>query len=74
MEQGWDPEVKRFFQKILWTIFLGLLWMTLVTTSGIYFKLASRADKSLLTVIIFYIIAAASLLLLLRYYYKLWNK
>jgi uncharacterized membrane protein len=74
MEQGWDPEVKRFFQKIIWTIFSGLLWMTVTATSGIYLRLATGEGRPLISVIIFYLAAISSLFLLLRYYYKLWRK
>jgi hypothetical protein len=73
MEQGWDPEVKRFFRKIIMTISYGLLWLMTLTTAGIYFGLAWKGNKPLIYVILFYAFAAITLLLLLRYYYRLWK-
>ena len=74
MEQGWDPEVKRYFRKIINSFSFGLLWMMAVLTAGIYFKLGMVGERPLYAVIIFYVLAAASLALLLRYYYKTWGK
>ena len=71
MEQGWDPEVKKFFLKILNTIATGLLWMMAVLTAGLYFGLAYHSN--LLYITLFYIGFAVSLGLLLRYYYHLWK-
>jgi hypothetical protein len=74
MEQGWDPEIKRFFRKIINSLSYGLLWLIAVVTAGIYFKLGMREDKPLIVVILFYACAVASLLVLLRYYYKIWKE
>jgi membrane protease YdiL (CAAX protease family) len=71
MEQGWDPEVVKFFRKILNTIATGLLWMMAVLTAGVYFGLAHHSN--LLYVILFYLGLAVSLGLLLRYYYRMWK-
>lgn len=74
MEQGWDPEVKKYFKKILNTIFPGLLWMIVVATAGIRFELAWRAEGTpAIAVYIFYTVAVITFLLLLRYYYKIWK-
>lgn len=72
MEQGWDPDVKKFFIKILNTISIGLIWMLSAVTAGIYFKLAYRTDKPLYMVL-YYAVALITLGLLLRYYYRLWK-
>jgi hypothetical protein len=74
MEQGWDPEVKRYFRKIISSFSYGLLWMIAVLTTGIYLKLGMSGEKPLYAVILFYAGAVISLLLLLRYYYKTWGK
>lgn len=73
-EQGMDPEMKRFFQKILSTITYGLLWMMAAATAGLYYKLAWRDERPLYAVILFYTLAVAGLFVLLRYYYTLWKK
>ena len=73
MEQGWDPEVKRFFQKIISTITYGLLWLGASVTAGLYFRLAWDGSKPLIFIILFYVCDAVGLFLLLRYYYKIWK-
>ncbi len=72
MEQGWDPEVKNYFRKILNTIGVGLLWMMAALTAGLYLGLAHHSNK--LYSAIFYILLIGSLFLLVRYYYRLWRK
>jgi len=74
MEQGWDPDVKKYFIKILNTVSLGLLWMITCATAGIYYKLGYKNDKPMLYVFLFYIGMALSLALLIRWFYKIWKK
>jgi len=74
MEQGWDPEVKRYFRKIISSFSVGLLWLMSCVTLGLYFGLAYRKDIPAVFNILFYVFLLVSLLLLLRYYYKLWRK
>lgn len=68
-----DPEVKRFFMKILSTFSMGLMWMFFVATAGFYFKLALVGKSWLWYNIVFYGISLLSLFLLLRYYVRLWG-
>lgn len=72
MQQGWDPEVKKYFRKILATIGWGMLWIVTMLLFGFYLGLAFSAGKIATT--IFYAFFAVSLGLLLRYYYRMWNK
>jgi len=72
MEQGWDPEVKKYFQKILNTIGYGLLWLMGALTAGLYFRLAYHANS--LYSAIFYIVFGVSFFFLIRYYYRMWRK
>jgi hypothetical protein len=74
MEQGWDPEVKRYFRKIIASFSFGLLWLMSSVTAGLYFGLAYRTDIPRIFIILFYIGLVASLLFLLRYYYHTWKK
>jgi len=74
MEQGWDPEVKRYFRKIISSFSFGLLWLMSGVTAGLYFKLGYRKDISVIYVILFYVFLSGSLFLLLRYFYRLWKK
>ena len=74
MEQGWDPDVKKYFKKVLNSVFIGLLWMAACVTAGIYYGLAYTDGKPLIYTVLFYIGLVISLLLLLRYYYQTWKK
>ena len=73
MEQGWDPEVKRFLRKILNTVSIGLLWMMAMVFAGLYFELGIPGGKPIALTIIFYIVAVVTLAMLIYYYYKLWK-
>jgi hypothetical protein len=74
MERNWDPEVKKFFVKILNSISLSLLWMLTSAIAGIYFQLGFISGKPLINSILFYAGMAITLFLLIRYLYKIWKK
>jgi hypothetical protein len=74
MEQGWDPEVKRYFQKIMSSFFAGLLWLMTGVTAGLYFGLAYRKDISVIFIIAFYVFLVGTLCLLLLYLYRVWKR
>jgi hypothetical protein len=74
MEQGWDPEIKKYFRKIISSISLGLLWLMSGLTLGLYYGLAYRNDISMIYVILFYAYFLASLLVLIRYLHRTWRK
>ena len=71
MERGWDPEVKKYFRKVLNSISLGLLWLMTMVTAGLYFELAYASG---IYTILFYIVLVVSLGLLLWQYYRIWKK
>lgn len=74
MEQGWDPQIKTFFKKILNTISYGLLWIIGCAVAGIWFRLGYTGGvRPVLPVVCFYVVASGSLLLLLRYLVKTWK-
>jgi hypothetical protein len=73
MAFGMDPEVSRYFKKILSSFSVGLLWMLTVATLGFYFELALIDGKLHWYNILFYLFFIASLICLLYYYYKLWK-
>ncbi len=74
MEQGWDPEIKKYFKKVLNSVCYGLIWMMTMVTLGIYYELAYSAGKPIVYSILFYAFMAITLGLLLRYYYRIWKK
>ncbi len=68
-----DPEVKRYFQKILSSFCMGLLWMFSIATAGLYFKLALVGKTWFWYNGLFYAYSLLTLALLLRYYYRMWR-
>jgi FtsH-binding integral membrane protein len=72
-EQGWDPEVKKFFRKILNSFGLGLLWMMTMATAGIYLGYGF-AGRSLFSNIVFYVVMFISLGFLIWYMHRTWKK
>ena len=73
MESGWDPEVKKYFRKILMSISFGLMWMIASAIAGIYYQLGYFTGKPIINTILFYAAMLITLLLLLRYLYNTWK-
>lgn len=74
MEQGWDPDVKKFLLKVLNSISLVLLWMMTFATLGIYFKLGFINERPILQPFIFYSVMASTLFFVVRHLIRLWKK
>ncbi len=74
MERGWDPEVKKYFRKVMSSFSLGLLWLTAMVTTGLYYRLAYADGRPVIYTVLFYIFMVVSLSLLLYYYYRTWKK
>ncbi len=72
MESGWDPDIKRYFRKVLNSFSLGLLWLMSSATAGIYFKLAYC--RPIILPVIFYTFMLGGLVLFLWYMYRTWKK
>lgn len=70
---GMDPEMKRYFRKILSSFSWGALWLLSFATLGIFFQLGFVANGIKWFNLLFYFMLLASLFLLLRYYYKMWK-
>lgn len=71
---GMDPEVKRFFQKIMATVGAALLWIMLMAVLGLYFRLGYFVNGLDVYNSIFYIVFFATLGLLLRFLFRVWGK
>jgi hypothetical protein len=71
---GMDPEVKKYFRKIINSFSLFLLWMMTVVTAGLYFKLGPVHDGVRWYNVLFYGLFALSLGGLLFYLYRVWRK
>ena len=70
---GMDPELKKYFRKILNSFSVGALWLIVIATLGMFFQLAIVKGTVKWYNIIFYLILFSSLLMLIRYYYKVWK-
>ena len=71
---GMDPEVRRYFKKIMNSFFVGLFWMLIMATAGIFFRLGYVGGGIAWYNIVFYLVFCLSLAALLRYYYKTWRQ
>ena len=74
MEQGFDPEVKKYFRKIITSFSVGFLWLFFNVIAGLYFGLGIRGEWPFIYNIIFYLLSLTTLVLLLMFYYRLWRK
>jgi hypothetical protein len=74
MEQGWDPDVKKFLIKVLHALSYGVIWILASVTAGIYFHLAYADGHPVIFTVLFYTAMLAGLWFLLRYYYRIWIK
>jgi hypothetical protein len=74
MERGWDPEIKKYFLRIIKSVSMGLMWLMACIAAGLYYELAyTGSGTPLIYVIIYYLCAAASFVWLLIYLYRLWK-
>ena len=69
-----ENDTKRFLNKILTTLGLGLLWLFINMTMGIYNKWFFFVDKPTTGNYIFYSWAILSLVGLLMLYRKIWKE
>jgi hypothetical protein len=68
-----DPEVRKYFIKIMNSFSLGLIWLIAASTFAFYFELGIIHGSIQLHNILFYFVALCTFLLLLRYYYRTWR-
>jgi hypothetical protein len=68
-----DPEVTKYFRKILRSLFAFLMWLLINVTAGIYFELAYSNNYSSFVHVLFFVWLTLSLVLLLWYLYKTWG-
>ncbi len=71
MEQGWDPQISRFFVRIINALAWTLIWMIGSATAGFYFGLAFPERYPFWVCSIYYVIVALTLIGLIRYLFRL---
>ena len=74
MEERWDPEIKKYFRKVLYSITYGLMWLMACATFGIYFQLAYTNGKPFVFTALYYAGVIITMGLLIRWYYLTWRK
>ena len=72
--QGWDPELRHFFKKIMNSFVLGATWLMMVAVAGLFFKLAIVKDGWRWYNVAFYGCASLTFLLVLFYLYRVWGR
>ena len=72
--RGMEPEVKRYFKRIMNSFSIASFWLLAVSTAGLFFKLAIVSDGIQWYNFVFYLLALVSFIFLLRYLYKTWSK
>lgn len=73
MNSGFEPEIRDFLKRILQTISVGILFLLLHMTFGIYFNWAFFEGQIRMGNIVYYFIFLSSLAALIYYYYRLWK-
>lgn len=70
---GMDPEMKRYFRKIVGSFSYGLIFLMFAAMAGIYFELAFVQGGLSAGNILFYLVVLVTFFFLLRYYVRLWR-
>lgn len=70
---GIEPETRDFLKRIIQTVSMGMLFLLLHMTFGIYFNWAFFEGTIRTGNIVYYIIFLLSLCGLIYFYYRLWN-
>ena len=68
-----DPEMMKYFRKIINSFSMGFLWIAAAAMAGLYFGLALFNDHFQWYNFVFYTLLLLSLGGLLWYYYRLWR-
>ena len=71
---GMDTEVKIYFRKIMKSFSVGLLWLMLSATMGLFLKLGYLQNGWRWQNTVFYSLLLLTLAFVIRYLYNLWRK
>jgi hypothetical protein len=70
-----EPEVRDFLRRIVLSLFLGLCWLMIMMTMGIYFDLLPiYGGRPSVGNVVFYVVFLGSGALYLRFLYRTWSK
>ena len=73
MSEGFEPEVRKYLMKILNSLCVGLLWLSLNVLGGLYWEYGIVKGKISIQNILFFSWFLLSLAALLYYYYRTWR-
>ena len=71
---GMDPEMKRYFRKIMNSFAAGLFWLLMMVTAGLFFGLGIAKNGLRWYNILFYLVFLVTFALLARYFYRVWTR
>jgi hypothetical protein len=71
---GMEPEAKSLLKRVALSLFLGLSWLFINMTIGIYFDLLPVYGKLRVGNIIFYSFFLITLFFLIRFFTRTWKK
>jgi NADH:ubiquinone oxidoreductase subunit 3 (subunit A) len=70
---GMEPDAQEFLKRIVQTVSMGILFLLLHMTFGLYFNWAFFEGTPRVGNIIYYIVFLSSLAALIYYYLRLWK-
>jgi hypothetical protein len=71
---GMEPETRDYLRRIVLSLFLGLIWLIVNMTIGIFFEWMFFEGHPTTGNIIFYLFFLFTLLVYLRFLYRTWKK
>jgi hypothetical protein len=74
MSEGVEPEIKDFLKRVLQTVSMGMLFLLVHMTFGLYLNWAFFDQNISIGNIIYYIFLTGSFIGLLYYYFRLWKE
>jgi hypothetical protein len=74
MSGGIEPEVKDFLKRVMQTVSMGMLFLLIHMTFGLYLNWGFYEDRIAVGNVIYYLFFLASFAALIYYYYHLWKE
>jgi hypothetical protein len=72
--QGWDPDVRHYFWKIMKSVVATATWLLVFITLGLFLRMAYIYDGPDVYNFVFYGLMLGTFPLLLRFLYRTWKK
>jgi hypothetical protein len=74
MSQGMEQDVRTYLVKVLNSLSLGLLWMTLNVLTGLYWGFGLVGKRISVYNLIYFFLFLVSLAALLYFFYRIWKR